>query len=43
MSNVNDSTKNTGLRILPLGESTIAGVGVHTHTEGFSGSLGDEL
>lgn len=31
------------LRLLTLGESTIAGVGVATHAEGFSGTLAEEL
>ncbi|WP_324027858.1 SGNH/GDSL hydrolase family protein [Maribacter sp. BPC-D8] len=36
------SSKNV-LRMLTIGESTIAGVGVKTHQEGFTGSLADEL
>lgn len=31
------------LRMLTIGESTIAGVGVSTHKEGFTGSLANEL
>ena len=31
------------LRMLTIGESTIAGVGVSTHEEGFTGSLANEL
>src|SRR5690606_28476407 len=31
------------LTLLTLGESTIAGVGVKTHQEGFTGTLADEL
>lgn len=31
------------LRMLTIGESTIAGVGVKTHKEGFTGSLANEL
>ncbi len=31
------------LRMLSIGESTIAGVGVKTHQEGFTGSLANEL
>lgn len=31
------------LRLLILGESTMAGVGVETHEEGFAGSLAKEL
>lgn len=34
---------NRTLRLLTIGESTIAGVGVKTHEEGFSGSLAKEL
>lgn len=36
------SSKKT-LRILTIGESTIAGVGVETHQEGFTGALAFEL
>jgi len=35
------STKS--LTMLTIGESTIAGVGVHTHQEGFTGTLANEL
>ena len=31
------------LRLLSIGESTIAGVGVKTHAEGFTGTLGKEI
>jgi len=31
------------LRLLVIGESTMAGVGVDTHAEGFAGTLSDEL
>lgn len=31
------------IRMLTIGESTMAGVGVSTHQEGFSGTLADEL
>lgn len=31
------------LRMITIGESTIAGVGVNTHQEGFTGSLANEL
>lgn len=34
---------NPEFRVLVLGESTMAGVGVATHNEGFTGTLGDEL
>lgn len=36
------SSKKT-LRMITIGESTIAGVGVKTHQEGFTGSLANEL
>ncbi len=31
------------IQLITLGESTIAGVGVHTHAEGFTGTLAQEL
>ncbi len=34
---------NNELRLITLGESTIAGVGVETHEEGFTGTLAKEL
>ncbi|SMD36837.1 Lysophospholipase L1 [Reichenbachiella faecimaris] len=34
---------NPRLKTLVIGESTMAGVGVETHQEGFAGTLGDEL
>lgn len=37
------TSSNRTLRILTLGESTIAGVGVTTHEEGFTGTLAEEL
>ncbi len=38
------STKNgTPLHMITIGESTIAGVGVATHQEGFTGTLAEEL
>lgn len=37
-----DTAKET-LQLLVIGESTVAGVGVETHEEGFSGTLGKEL
>jgi lysophospholipase L1-like esterase len=37
----NESTKT--IRIVTLGESTIAGVGVSTHQQGFTGTLAKEL
>lgn len=37
-----DTAKET-LQLLVIGESTVAGVGVKTHEEGFSGTLGREL
>ena len=36
------SSKKT-LRMITIGESTIAGVGVSTHQEGFTGTLANEL
>lgn len=39
---VNSGTERT-LKILFIGESTIAGVGVPTHEEGFSGTFANEL
>jgi lysophospholipase L1-like esterase len=40
-----NSTTHTGrtVRMIAIGESTIAGVGVKTHKEGFAGSLAREL
>ena len=38
----NPSTINT-LKIISIGESTIAGVGVQTHEEGFTGAFANEL
>ncbi len=35
--------QSTPLKIITIGESTIAGVGVKTHEEGFSGTLAKEL
>lgn len=35
--------KGNSLRLITLGESTIAGVGVETHEEGFTGTLAKEL
>lgn len=37
------SDSATSLRLITIGESTIAGVGVKTHEEGFSGTLAKEL
>ncbi|WP_350290937.1 SGNH/GDSL hydrolase family protein [uncultured Croceitalea sp.] len=34
---------NTGLNIISIGESTIAGVGVQTHEEGFTGTFAKEI
>lgn len=31
------------IRLVTIGESTVAGVGVHTHTDGFTGALAREL
>lgn len=41
-SHVNGKTENT-LKIISIGESTIAGVGVRTHQEGFTGTFADQL
>lgn len=38
-----DKDSNRIIRLLTLGESTIAGVGVNTHEEGFTGTLANEL
>lgn len=38
-----DSTTEKTLRLLAIGESTIAGVGVKEHQEGFTGTLANEL
>lgn len=38
-----DSKNSNSLKIITLGESTIAGVGVKTHKEGFTGALVREL
>lgn len=37
------TSKSKKLNLLTVGESTIAGVGVETHEEGFSGALAEEL
>ena len=37
------TNENRTINVLTIGESTIAGVGVSTHEEGFSGALGREL
>ncbi len=39
---INGKTGNT-LKVISIGESTIAGVGVQTHDEGFTGTLAREL
>lgn len=39
----NDSFQKKPLQIISLGESTIAGVGVKTHEEGFTGTFAKEL
>lgn len=39
----NHSTTQKTVRMLAIGESTIAGVGVQTHQEGFTGALADAL
>ncbi len=40
---VSGLSTNRKLRVLVLGESTMAGVGVETHKEGFAGTLANEL
>ncbi len=40
---VSSNNSANKLTVLTIGESTIAGVGVETHDEGFSGTLADEL
>lgn len=40
---VRSKDANEQLKLLVVGESTIAGVGVRTHEEGFSGTLANEL
>lgn len=40
---VKDKSSNKVFRIVCLGESTMAGVGVKTHEEGFAGSLAKEV
>lgn len=39
---LNERTENT-LKVIAIGESTIAGVGVQTHEEGFTGTFANEL
>ena len=39
----NLASRGKALKLLTIGESTIAGVGVETHEEGFSGTFGREL
>lgn len=36
-------TNNNKLKIISIGESTIAGVGVETHSEGFTGTFANEI
>ncbi|MFT5737881.1 MAG: lysophospholipase L1-like esterase [Maribacter sp.] len=40
---LNSVSSQRTLRIITIGESTIAGVGVNTHKEGFTGTLATEL
>lgn len=39
----NGQVSSKSIRMLAIGESTIAGVGVQTHSEGFTGTLADSL
>ena len=41
--NINKSINKSPLKILAIGESTIAGVGVKTHKEGFTGTFANEI
>ena len=40
---LNEKSKQKSLHIISLGESTVAGVGVKTHKEGFTGAFAREL
>jgi lysophospholipase L1-like esterase len=40
---INKTASNNHITLLTIGESTIAGVGVKTHEEGFTGTLAKEL
>lgn len=40
---ITDATKKPGFQLLTIGESTVAGVGVKTHEEGFTGTLAKTL
>lgn len=42
-SKFNTETNKSKLKIIAIGESTIAGVGVKTHEEGFTGTFGNEI
>lgn len=42
VANISDTTTDK-IRMITIGESTIAGVGVETHEEGFTGTLAREL
>ncbi|TSE09887.1 SGNH/GDSL hydrolase family protein [Aquimarina algiphila] len=43
INGLSSASSEKTLRMLTIGESTIAGVGVSTHQEGFTGSLANEL
>lgn len=41
--NLIEDSKSNILKVISIGESTIAGVGVETHSEGFTGTFGNEI
>ncbi len=43
LNGVSNSKESKALRLITIGESTIAGVGVKTHEEGFTGTLANEI
>ncbi len=43
LNGVSNADQDESLRIITIGESTIAGVGVETHEEGFTGTLANEI
>ena len=40
---ITDATRKVDFQLITLGESTVAGVGVKTHSEGFTGTLANTL
>lgn len=40
---ITNTNQPSDFQLITIGESTVAGVGVKTHSEGFSGTLADEL